>query len=102
MLAVFRTASTTLLNSSPQTNNHTLRKVTAAGAVTTFAGTAGMQGATDGTGGSARFNTPFGLGVDSAGVVYVADTGNHTIRKVASSQLDEACCSWISASAVGG
>jgi len=62
--------------------NHTIRKVTAAGVVTTLAGTAGMSGSTDGTGAAARFNVPAGVAVDSAGNVYVADRDNGTIRKV--------------------
>ncbi|MGH3513119.1 MAG: hypothetical protein ACRDRB_12685, partial [Pseudonocardiaceae bacterium] len=62
-------------------NNHTIRKVTAAGVVTTLAGTAGMFGSADGTGAAARFNHPAGVAVDSAGNVYVAD-GSATIRKV--------------------
>jgi sugar lactone lactonase YvrE len=62
--------------------NRTIRKVTAGGVVTTLAGTAGMEGGTDGTGAAARFNGPFGVAVDSAGNVYVADVNNHTIRKV--------------------
>ncbi|HWO23673.1 MAG TPA: hypothetical protein VNO30_33255 [Kofleriaceae bacterium] len=62
--------------------NFTIRKITPAGVVTTLAGTAGMQGSTDGTGAAARFNLPRGVAVDSAGNVYVADTNNHTIRKV--------------------
>ncbi|HEX7841348.1 MAG TPA: hypothetical protein VF469_27910 [Kofleriaceae bacterium] len=62
--------------------NHTIRKVTADGAVTTLAGTAGMLGSADGIGAAARFFNPAGVAVDSAGNVYVADTFNHTIRKV--------------------
>jgi sugar lactone lactonase YvrE len=60
--------------------NHTIRKVTPAGAVTTIAGLAGTPGTADGTGSGARFNKPIGLFVDSAGSVYVADTANCTIR----------------------
>jgi hypothetical protein len=37
---------------------HTIRKVTADGVVTTFAGQAGMAGSTDGTGSAARFDNP--------------------------------------------
>ncbi|MDD3147617.1 MAG: hypothetical protein PHD82_09970, partial [Candidatus Riflebacteria bacterium] len=63
-------------------NNHTIRKVTPIGEVTTLAGTAGISGITDGTGSAARFNRPASVGVDSAGNVYVADMENHTIRKI--------------------
>lgn len=62
--------------------NHTIRKVTAAGTVTTFAGLAGSAGSADGTGAAARFSNPAGVAVDSAGNVYVADTANSTIRKI--------------------
>ena len=54
--------------------NHTIRKVTPAGNVTTFAGLADTPGSTDGTGSAARFSAPPGMAVDSAGTVYVADT----------------------------
>jgi sugar lactone lactonase YvrE len=63
-------------------SNHTIRKVTATGIVTTLAGTAGTFGSADGTGAAARFNRPAGMAVDSAGNIYVADTSNRTIRKV--------------------
>ena len=66
------------------TINHTIRKVTSAGVVTTLAGTAGSSGSTDATGSTARFNQPYGVSVDTAGNVFVADWGNHTIRKVTS------------------
>ena len=62
--------------------NYTIRKVTPAGMVTTLAGLAGNPGSADGTGSAARFNQPFGVTVDNAGNVYVADTSNNTIRKV--------------------
>ena len=62
--------------------NHTIRKVTPAGVVTTFAGSAGSYGSTDGTGAAARFWQPRGVAVDGDGNVYVADTANHTIRKI--------------------
>jgi len=66
------------------TTFYTIRKVTSAGVVTTLAGTAGSSGSTDGTGSDARFFYPFGLGVDTAGNVFVADRNNYTIRKVTS------------------
>jgi sugar lactone lactonase YvrE len=62
--------------------NHTIRKISSAGVVTTLAGSAGNPGSTEGTGTSARFNYPEGLAVDAAGNVYVADVVNSTVRKV--------------------
>lgn len=61
--------------------NDAIRKVTSVGSVTTLAG-ATASGTANGTGSSARFSTPLGVGTDGAGNVYVADTGNHTIRKI--------------------
>ena len=66
------------------TDNHTIRKITTAGVVTTFAGLPGVSGSMDGTGSGARFYQPQGMAVDCAGNVYVADTGNYTIRKITS------------------
>ncbi len=66
------------------TGNHTIRKITSAGAVTTLAGQAGFTGSTDNTGPAARFSSPSAVAVDSNGNVYVADTGNHTIRMITS------------------
>jgi hypothetical protein len=62
------------------TGNCTIRKVTPGGVVTTLAGLAGSPGTKDGTGSAAQFNGPYGVAVDSAGNVYVADTDNNTIR----------------------
>ena len=68
------------------TSNHTIRKITPAGVVTTFAGLSGYAGNVDGTGPLARFNTPFAVAADKANPsnIYVADTYNHTIRKITS------------------
>ena len=66
------------------TDNHTIRKIASAGVVTTLAGTAPSTGSTDGTGSAARFKSPYGAAVDGNGNIYVADTGNHTIRKITS------------------
>ena len=64
------------------TLNSTIRKVTPAGVVTTLAGSPGTSGNVDGTGNEARFHSPYGIAVDRAANLYVADTWNHTIRKV--------------------
>jgi len=64
------------------TANHTIRKVTLASAVTTIAGTAGQAGTTDGVGNAARFNRPRGLAIDRNNNLYVADSNNHTIRRI--------------------
>jgi sugar lactone lactonase YvrE len=61
---------------------HCIRKITPAGAVTTLAGAPGESGSADGTGTAARFSAPAGIAVDAAGVVFVADSGNHTIRRI--------------------
>jgi hypothetical protein len=46
-----------------------------------LAGLAGSSGSANGAGSAARFYNPSGVAVDGAGNVYVADSGNHTIRK---------------------
>jgi len=62
--------------------NHRIRKITAAGDVTTLAGN-GTTGPGDGTGTAARFGRPSGVAVDGAGGnVYVADNANHRIRQI--------------------
>ena len=60
---------------------NTIRKVTTAGVVTTFAGS-GAYGAANGTGTAASFSSPRGLAIDAAGNLYVADSGNQLIRKI--------------------
>ena len=70
------------------TGNSTLRMIDSSGKVTTLAGVAGNPGSSDGQGGNARFNLPQGLAIDSGSstassvLLYVADTGNDTVRKV--------------------
>ncbi len=63
-------------------SNHTIRKVTPAGVVTTLAGNPGLSGSTDGVGSTAKFYSPYGIAIDAADTLYVTDYGNHTIRKV--------------------
>jgi sugar lactone lactonase YvrE len=65
------------------TDNHIVRKISPAGVVTTLAGAPGAVGAADGAGAAARFSSPGGVAVDNSGNVYVADTSNHVIRKIA-------------------
>ncbi len=85
--------------------NQVIRKISSEGEVTTLAGnpvyypkiqpnsqapgppnpnfrTGAVGGYADGTGRGARFLMPRGLAVDSKGNVYVADMGNHAIRKI--------------------
>jgi len=62
--------------------NYTIRKIAPSGDVTTLAGLAGRSGSDDGIGSVARFNQPSAVATDGNGNVYVADTGNHAIRKI--------------------
>ncbi|HEX8408038.1 MAG TPA: hypothetical protein VF883_04190 [Thermoanaerobaculia bacterium] len=62
--------------------SNVIRKITPAGMVTTIAGLAGAAGTSNGTGASARFDHPAGIGLDSSGNLYVADMFNRTIRKI--------------------
>ena len=67
------------------TSNHVIRKISPSGSVSTVAGF-GTLGSTDGQGGSARFTNPQGVAIDNSGNLYVADTGNHKIRKIDTSK----------------
>ncbi len=60
--------------------NQRIRVVSAAGTVSTLAGS--TVGYINATGTSAKFNYPTGVAVDSSGNVYVADSGNNAIRKI--------------------
>ncbi|MFT5589896.1 MAG: sugar lactone lactonase YvrE [Bradyrhizobium sp.] len=64
------------------TGNHTVRKITAAGMVSTLAGSAGRYGSEDGAGAAARFLNPPGIAVDPAGNVYVSQPIYGTVRKI--------------------
>ena len=66
------------------TLNHTIRKITPDGMVTTLAGKPGILGSVDGVGSAALFAQPNGVTLDSAGNLYVSDTNNFAIRKVTS------------------
>ena len=60
--------------------NAIIRKISAAGVVSTLAGLSGTIGSADGLGSAVRFNSPQGIAVDARGNLYVADTLNHTVR----------------------
>jgi uncharacterized protein (TIGR03437 family) len=69
------------------TGNNLVRKVSTNGIITTFAGTPGTTGyGGDGGGATGAFlSKPAGLAFDSTGNLYIADSGNNVIRKVAAS-----------------
>lgn len=64
------------------TGNSTIRQLSSSGAVTTLAGAAGACGSVDGNAVNARFCKPQGITLDRNGNLYVADTMNHTIRRI--------------------
>lgn len=85
-LAQFSTLSGIALDSEgniyiADTDNNRIRKLDTLGEVTTFAGS-GESGYLDGPGVSAMFNRPSGVVIDSSGVLFVTDTGNHRIRSI--------------------
>ena len=91
--AQFNSPATIALDASgnlyvADTGNNAIRLVAPIGTnwvVTTLAGgyngPDGTSGTNDGTGPDAQFNSPYGIAVDAAGNLYVADTGNSTIRE---------------------
>ncbi len=66
-----------------ETTSHAIRKILADGTVSTFAGSRTTASFLDASGTSARFSSPTGLVVDANGTLYVADKGNHRIRRIA-------------------
>ena len=64
--------------------NNDILKIGTNDSVTTIAGQVGNAGSANGQGTNASFNTPNGITVDSKGNLYVADSGNDTIRKIGS------------------
>ena len=65
-------------------SNHRIRRVNPAGTISSIAGGSGFPGfGTDGIPAPlARVNSPFGVAVDAAGNVFVADSWNHRVRKI--------------------
>lgn len=70
------------------TSNHVVRMVSSSGTITTFAGnnTLGYTG-DGGVATKAELNFPTSVAVDSSGNVYIADSGNHVIRKVSGGNI---------------
>lgn len=62
-------------------NNHSIRKISPTGEVTTYAGCQ-KAGAVDGKGVEAKFKYPAGICIDAKGFIYVADRGNNLIRVI--------------------
>jgi len=63
--------------------NNLIRQITPGASVTTLAGKAGVIGSANGQGINATFSSPAGVAVDNSGNVYVADSNNDLIRKIA-------------------
>ena len=68
-----------------ESRSQVIRKVTRDGVMSIFAGKEGISGVNDGRGAQVRFNIPSGLAFDRHGNLYVADSDNHTIRRIAPS-----------------
>lgn len=66
--------------------NHRIRKITAAGEVTSIAGD-GTTGFKDGEAATARFADPYGIDVDTKGNIVVADLNNNKVRKIAGTMV---------------
>jgi len=64
------------------TLNHAIRRISPDGYVSLFAGAAGARGFVDGILSEARFFEPSGLYITGDGVLYVADSANHSIRRI--------------------
>jgi len=67
-------------------SNNLVRKITAAGVASNFAGS-GAAYYFNGTGSDNAFNGPKGVAVDASGNIYVADAGNYCIRKITPAQV---------------
>lgn len=62
---------------------NTIARVSAAGAVTLVAGSTGVAGTANGVGAAAQFNFPWGIARDAAGNLFISDTRNFALRKIA-------------------
>jgi sugar lactone lactonase YvrE len=80
-----------------ESDNNCIRKITAAGLVSTFAGGAHL-GFVNGPANLAYFNNPTGVAVDAQGTVFVADQYNHSIRAITPAGL----VSTLAGTGIGG
>jgi mucin-19 len=62
-------------------SNHVIRRITPTGLVSTFAGN-GVAGFSDATGTNAQFNSPYGVCIDSTGILYVTEFNGHRVRRI--------------------
>ena len=81
-IGIFSTSDGTL--SVTDNANATIRRITSAGVVSTFAGSTANRGNNDATGTAATFSSPIGIAQDASGNLYVADATNNTVRKITS------------------
>jgi hypothetical protein len=63
------------------TRNHQIKRISPSGEISILAGT-GQRGFDNGPGVQASFNFPYGIAIDEEGVIYIADSANHAIRKM--------------------
>ncbi len=71
-----------------QYTSYIIRKISATGYVSAYAGVAGQGGTIiNGATSSARFNSPQGLEIDAAGNLYVADAASHVIQKISTAGI---------------
>ncbi len=79
--------------------NHLIRAISPGGSVTTLAGSPENWGTENGSGADARFNGPVGLALDNEGNLFVADSNNHTIRRISP---DGTASTWAGVPGVDG
>jgi sugar lactone lactonase YvrE len=71
---------------------HCIYRITPQGALSVFGGIAGTSGSRDGPGAADVFNSPTGIVYDPYSTcLYVADTGNHIIRKIVFDAANTVC-----------
>jgi sugar lactone lactonase YvrE len=84
-------------------DNHVIRRITPDGQVSTLAGTPGVAGSADAQGSAAKFAYPRGLELDASGIIYVADTQNHVIRRVTpDGMVTKAAGTWLAPGGANG